>query len=105
MAARRGVHALEDFYLALCSWRCCIVACLAGLLPRTLAWWVRAHALHLGDTVWSLGSAVRRPLPVVGKPDLATSLVRHARLALDADYAQSCLLPHWKCCRVTLASW
>ena len=57
---------------------CCIVACLAGLLPRTLAWWVRVHALRLGDTVWPLGSTVRRSLLVVGKSDLTTSLAQHA---------------------------
>ena len=52
---------------------CCIATCLAGLLPRTLAWWARAHALHLGATVWPPGSTVRRPLPVVGKSEHAVS--------------------------------
>ena len=57
---------------------CCIAACLADLLPRLLVWWTRAHALYLGDTVWPLGSTVRRSLSVVGKPDLAASLAGHA---------------------------
>ena len=55
-------------------------------------------------TLSGLCSTVRRFLPVVGEPNLAPTLPRHACFVFDADYAQRCLLSHSKCCRVTLAS-